>query len=86
MPCNTVRRLRWLGLPVRMEDDRIPKKRLSGWSPQRCLAHGTKLRWRVKVREDLKRFGVNEGSWFHAAHERAMWRAQCREVLNVRMY
>ena len=65
-----------------MKDDRIPKKLLFGWLPQRRPAHGTKLRWKDKVRKDLKKFNIEEGSWFHTAQERGPWRARCKEGLD----
>ena len=46
----TARRFRWLGHLARMDDNCIPKKFLFGWLPQHRPAHGTKLRWRDKVR------------------------------------
>ena len=45
------RRLRWLGHVACMKDDRIPKKLLFGWLPQCRPAHGTKLRWKDRVRK-----------------------------------
>ncbi len=39
---------------------RIPNKMLFGWLPQRRSAHGTKMRWRDRVRIDLKRFLIEE--------------------------
>ncbi len=42
----TASRLRWLGHLGRMDDHRLPKKILFGWLPQRCPAHGTRVRWR----------------------------------------
>ena len=77
------RRLCWLGHLARMDEDRIPKKLLFGWLPQRRPAHGTKLRWKDKVRQDLKRFGIDEASWFRVAQERGLWRARCKEGLDV---
>ena len=50
-------RLRWLGHVVRMLD--IPKRILYGWLPMARPAHGVKLRWRDKVRQDLKNFSIN---------------------------
>ena len=40
--------------------------------------HGCKLRWRDRVRKDLKRFKIDEGRWYRDAKERGLWRAQCR--------
>ena len=37
-------RLQWLGHVATMDEDRIPKKVVFGWLPQRCPAHGTKRR------------------------------------------
>ena len=79
----TARRLRWLGHLARMDDSRIPKKILFGWLPQCRPAHGTKLRWRDRVRQDLKKFNISEGNWFHVAQERGPWRAICREGLEA---
>ena len=66
-----------------MEDDHIPKKLLFGWLPQCHPAHGTKLRWRDKARQGLKKFNTAESSWFEVAQERCPWRAQCRLGLDV---
>ncbi len=43
------RQLRWLGHLARMDDHRLAKKILFGWLPQRCPAHGTRMRWREVV-------------------------------------
>ncbi len=77
---RTARRLRWLGHVARMEEDRV-QKLLFGWLPQQKPAHGTKMRWRDRVRKDLKKFGVNERCWYCEAQERGSLRQQCREGL-----
>jgi len=47
----SVRWLRWLGHMARMSDNKI------GWLPTQP-AHGAKLRWSDKVRQDIKRFSI----------------------------
>ena len=42
---------------TRMSDNRHPKKLSFGWLPKKCPAHGAKLCWRDKVRQDLKKYG-----------------------------
>ena len=61
------KRLRWAGHVACMDDFRLTKRILFGWLPRRRPAHGTKQRWRDKVRKDLKQFGIDESSWFHKA-------------------
>ncbi len=63
----TARRLRWLGHVARMKEERVQKKLLFGWLPQWSPAHGTKMRWRDRVRKDLKKFGVSERCWYSEA-------------------
>ena len=62
---------------ARMDDNRIPERMLFGWLPQQRPAHGTKMRWRDRVRKDLKKFDIEEGSWYRVAQERGSWRERC---------
>ena len=66
----SVRCLCWLGHTTRMDDVRIPKRLLFGWLPQPQPAHGAKLRWRDKVRQDQKRFSIAEADWHRLAKDR----------------
>ena len=77
------RRLRWLGHIARMDEDRMPKRLLFGWLPQRRPAHGTKLRWKDKVRRDFQKFHIDEDGWYSAAQDRGLWRAMCRDGLSA---
>ena len=54
------RYLHWLGHLTRMEGDRVPKKVLLGWLLQPRPSHGTKMRWRDRVRKDLRKFDIDE--------------------------
>ena len=72
------RRLQWLRhvAIARMEDSRLPKQFLFGWLSHLRPAHGVKLRWRDKVRRDLKTFHINENTWYALAHDRQSWLLQ----------
>ena len=62
-----------------MSDSRTPKCLLFGWFSQERPIRGVKLRWRDKVRQDLKSFSIPETSWYVQAQERSVWRDLCRE-------
>ena len=64
------RKLQWLGHVARIDDSLLPKQLLFGWLSHLHPAHGVKLRWRDKVRRDLKTFHINESTWYALAHDR----------------
>lgn len=65
-----------------MNDERIPKNlMLNACLLQHQHAYGTKLQWRDKVRKVLRSFHIKQGSWFHVAAKRGLWRARFREGL-----
>ncbi len=39
------------------------------------------MRWRDKIRSDLKSFNIREDNWFQLAQGRGEWRAACKEGL-----
>ena len=36
------------------------------------------MRWRDRARKDLKKFGIEERSWYRVAQEEGSWRKRCR--------
>ena len=72
----TCRRLQWLGHVTRMDDAHLPKHLLFGWLSNPHPAHGVKLRWRDKVRRDLKKFSIDENTWYALVHDRQSWLLQ----------
>ena len=66
------RRLRWLGHVARMQEDHISKRLLFGWLTYRKPMHACKLRWRDRVRKDLKKFKIDEGRWHKGAKDRGL--------------
>ena len=63
-----------------MLDDHIPKRILFGWLPQTRPAHGVKLKWRDKAKQDLKNFSISD-SWHHLAQGRCLWKQLIAEGL-----
>ena len=47
---------------AQIKDNLMSMKLIFGWFSQHCLAHGAKLRWGHKVRQDLKNFIIDEDS------------------------
>ena len=72
------RRLHWLGHVARMNDNRLPKQLLFGWLPQCRPPHGVKLRWRDRVRRDLRTFHIDEAGWYVLAQDRREWHRVCK--------
>ena len=68
-----------------MKDDRLPKQILFGWLPQKRPAHGVRMRWRDRVRKDLKNFYIKEKNWFEIAQDRGEWKAMCKKGLHQSM-
>ena len=61
-----------------MLDHRIPKSTLFGWVPQPRPCCGTRKRWRVVIRKDIKDIGMNESKWYtEATGSREGWRTMC---------
>ena len=53
-----LRRMRWLGHMARMADTRLTKQALFGRLAE--AFHGTKLRWRDRVRKDMSLLGLRD--------------------------
>ena len=70
----SLNRLRWLGHVACMPDDRLPNWILFGWLPRTRPTHGVKLRWRDKVRQDLRNFSINDCLWYRQAQDWDLWK------------
>ena len=57
-----------------MSDNHTPKRLLFGLFSQKRPAHGVKLHWWDKIKQDLKSFSIPETSWYVWAQERGVWR------------
>ena len=70
----TLSRLQWLGHVACMSDDSMPKRILFGWLPWKCPANGVKLRWRDKVRQNIKGLSINDSLWYQQNQDRSLWK------------
>ena len=61
------------GYVARTNEERTPKQLFFGWLPKMCATHGQRLRWRDKVRQNLRDFQIEEGAWYQLAQERNHW-------------
>ena len=68
-----LRRMRWLGHMARMADTRLPKQALFGRLQKARPFHGTKLRWRDRVRRKDMALLVLRDRWYEMAQERDEW-------------
>ena len=59
---------------MRIPDDYILKRVLFGWPPRARPAHGVKLPWKDKVRQDLKNFSINDCLWYQQVQDRDLWK------------
>ena len=50
------------------------KRILFGWLPQKRPAHGVRLRWRDKVRQDFKSLSINDSLWYQQTQDRSLWK------------
>ena len=72
-------RLRWLGHVGRMDARRWPYRMLFGKLSGKLPPGGVKLRWKGKVKQDLKEVGVEESEWFELAQDRKGWEELCQK-------
>ena len=69
------RRLRWLGLVLRMPQDSIPKVALR-WTPPGKRKRGRpKMIWKQSVIAELKEMGLSWGEAQASAKDRTLWRS-----------
>ena len=67
---NIVRRLRWAGRVVRMEEGRSNFKILTGKPTGNRPLGRRRRRWEDNIRMDLKEIGVNTRNWVDSAQDR----------------
>ena len=68
----TARCLYWFGHLARMEATESPRRFcLVGYPSLVLMQHGTKMGWQDRVRKDLRKFDIDERTWYTEAQERA---------------
>ena len=76
-------RLRWLGHVGRMDEKRIPYQLMFGKLQGVSSRGGRKLRWKDRVRRDLREVGIDEGQWLEVAQDREVWEQVCQRTGSV---
>ena len=61
-----------------MSTERLPPQLLFGWLPKTRPALGPRLRWKDRIKADLRMLKVR--NWFEAAKDRQAWRQICKTV------
>ena len=78
-----LRRMRWLGHVVRMDDGRIPKDLLYGELVEGKRPIGRpQLRFKDVCKRDLKALNFNLNNWETIALERSAWRQNVQKTLS----
>ena len=88
--CNTMgieallirNQCRWAGHVLRMEDERIPKTLLFGQIPDAPRRNARPLlRYKDKLKSNLKALNLDTETWEHRATNRDLWRSLCYDRL-----
>ena len=75
--------VRWCGHVVRMGEERIPKQLFYGQIHDSSRREGRPLlRYKDKLKDNLKRIEIDVGNWENLAADRKAWRTSCFSKLS----
>jgi hypothetical protein len=80
-----LRKMRWEGHVVRMEETRSAYKILVGKREGKRPAGISERRWKDNIKMNLRQIGCEDGDWIYLAQNRDQWRDLVKTVANLRV-
>ena len=76
----TQRQLRWAGHVARMTYDRLPRKMLSSWVPNKRPRGAPEFTYGRGLYKALKKVEVSKDNWYALAENREQWRKTVKSM------